>query len=563
MDCYKNQIVYQIWPRSFKDSNGDGIGDLRGVQSKLDYIKSLGVDLIWLSPIYLTQNKDYGYDVDDYYQINPEYGTMEDFDQLLEEAKNVGLGIIMDLVANHTSDQHPWFREALKGKSSPFRDYYFFKEGRVDKRGNLIPPNNWLSAFGGEAWQKDPISHEYYLTTFTPNQVDLNWANDHVRQGMYDIMDFWLKKGIAGFRMDVINTISKTEGLPSVGNSEKLQFPFEHVVSLPKSHTYLKEMHEKVLSKYPHVFTVGEGMVTSKEDLISYTHPEEKKLQMMFHFDLHLIGCGPLGKFDFRKLYYYTDKQFKDTLFEWQEAVEAGGGWLGNFLSNHDQPRQVSRFLDDGVFRVKSAKALALLNLTLRGTPFLFQGEEIGMTNLKLEKEEWRDFEAINDYKVLQEMMHVPKPLAKKIIQKMTRDNARTPMQWSKEPYAGFSTHEPWIKLNPNYRKINVEEQEQKESSILNFYRAAIALRKASSALNYGSIIPVNRNHPHVISYLRIDSEETYLFVMNLQGKETTFSFMDEAPGFYIQAMGTYGTLPFEQTISLNPYEAVLYKKSH
>lgn len=558
---FKNQIVYQIWPRSFKDSDGDGIGDLRGILSTLDYIKSLGVDLIWLSPIYLTENKDYGYDVADYYEINPEYGTMEDFDELLEEAKKRDMGILMDLVANHTSDKHPWFREALKGKSSPYRDYYFFKEGRIDAKGNLIPPNNWLSAFGGEAWQKDSLSYEYYLTTFTPNQVDLNWDNENVRQGIYDIMDFWLKKGIAGFRMDVINTISKTEGLPSIGTSEKLQFPFEHVVSLPKSHTYLQEMHEKVLSKYPDAFTVGEGMVTSKADLISYTHPDQKKLQMMFHFDLHLIGCGPLGKFDFRKFYFYTPKQLKDTIFDWQETVEEGGGWLGNFLSNHDQPRQVSRFLDDGVFRVKSAKALVLLNLTLRGTPFLYQGEEIGMTNLKLEKEDWRDYEAINDYQVLQDMMHIPKPLATKIIQKMTRDNARTPMQWSNEEYGGFSTVDPWIKVNPNYKTINVEEQELRSNSILNFYREAISVRKSSQALNDGSFIPVRRDHSHVLSYLRVSPEETYLFVMNLKEKKVKFNFYDEVPGNYTPIIGSYGLKSFSNTLVLNPYEAILFKQ--
>lgn len=558
---YKNQIVYQIWPRSFKDSDGDGIGDLRGVLSKLDYIKSLGIDLIWLSPIYLTENKDYGYDVANYYEINPEYGTMEDFDELLVETKKRGMGILMDLVANHTSDQHPWFREALKGKSSPYRDYYFFKEGKIDSKGNLVPPNNWLSAFGGEAWQQDSLSYEYYLTTFTPNQVDLNWANENVRQGIYDIMDFWLKKGIAGFRMDVINTISKTEGLPSVGTSSNLQFPFEHVVSLPKSHTYLQEMHEKILCKYPDAFTVGEGMVTSKADLISYTHPAQKKLQMMFHFDLHLIGCGPLGKFDFRKFYFYTPKQLKDTIFDWQETVEEGGGWLGNFLSNHDQPRQVSRFLDDGVFRVKSAKALVLLNLTLRGTPFLYQGEEIGMTNLKLEKDDWRDFEAINDYQVLQDMMHIPKPLAKKIIQKMTRDNARTPMQWSSEEYGGFSSIKPWIKVNPNYRTINVEEQETRSNSILNFYREAIAIRKSSSALNEGSFIPVRRDHSHVISYLRVNDDETYLFVINLQEKKVKFNLHDEVPGHYIPIIGSYGLRPFNTTLILNPYEAILFKQ--
>lgn len=561
MKSFKNRIVYQIWPRSFKDSNSDGIGDLKGVISKLDYLKDLGIDTLWLSPVYATGNKDYGYDIDDYYKINPEYGTMEDFDELLLKAKERGIDILMDLVANHTSDQHIWFKEAIKSKDSPYRDYYIFKEGRTDKNGNSIPPNNWLSAFGGSAWQKDESSEEYYLTIFTPNQCDLNWSNRKVREGIYDIMRFWLDKGILGFRMDVINTIAKAEGLPPAGKGKKLDFPFEHIVSLPKSHDYLREMHEEVLSRYEDSFTVGEGMVTGVDDLIRYTAPEEKKLNMMFQFDVHLIGCGPLGKFDFRKGYLWSIKELKDIIFNWQLKVQEGHGWLGNFMSNHDQPRQVSRFGNDRHFRRKSAKALALLNMTLRGTPFIYQGEEIGMTNCHLEMDEWRDFEAINDYKVLQEMMHLPKFISKKVIQKMTRDNARTPMQWSSVAYAGFSDTLPWIKVNPNYTFINVEDEIRKENSLIKYYKELISLRKNSSALNDGVIIPVDRDNPHVISYLREDHNESFLIVINLSEKKAKVNLEEVMTNEWMRILGSYGNRDYDSSLTAHPYEALLFRK--
>lgn len=561
MESFKNRIVYQIWPRSFKDSNDDGIGDLQGVISKLDYLKDIGIDTLWLSPVYATGNKDYGYDIDDYYKINPEYGTMGDFDELLKQAKERGIAIIMDLVANHTSDQHVWFKEALKSKDSPYRDYYIFKEGKRDRKGRSVPPNNWLSAFGGSAWQRDEKSGEYYLTIFTPNQCDLNWANRKVREGIYEIMRFWLDKGILGFRMDVINTIAKADGLPPAGKGKKLDFPFEHIVSLPKSHEYLKEMHEEVLSHYENAFTVGEGMVTSITDLIRYTAPEEKKLNMMFQFDLHLIGCGPLGKFDFRKGYLWNTKEMKDIIFDWQLKVQEGNGWLGNFMSNHDQPRQVSRFGNDRHFRRKSAKALALLNMTLRGTPFLYQGEEIGMTNCQLEINEWRDFEAINDFKVLQEMMHLPEFVAKKVIQKMTRDHARTPMQWSRKEYAGFSNTLPWIKVNPNYTYINVEDELKKENSLIGFYRQIIAIRKNSSALSSGVIIPVDRDHPQVISYLRENQNESFLVVINLSEKKTKVNLEEVMTSEWCAVLGTYGSREYDSTLSVHPYEALLFRR--
>lgn len=565
---FKDKTVYQIWPRSFKDSNGDGIGDLGGIIEKLDYLKKLGIDVIWLSPIYMTGNKDYGYDIDDYYNINPEFGTMEDFDRLLAEAKARGIDIVMDLVANHTSDRHEWFVKALEGKDSPYRDYYFFRPGRPAKdfpgtklpvTDGMIPPNDWLSAFGGSAWQYDSRTKEYYLTMFTPCQPDLNWENDAVREGIRDIMHFWLKKGIAGFRLDVINVISKAPGLPDAGSGNKLSFPFKHIVSLPKSHEYLKEIHEKVLSRYD-CFTVGEGMVTPLDELLNYTNPENRELDMMFQFDLALLGCGPLGKYDFRKLYHWTIKQFKEVLDSWQTGIEAGNGWLGNYLSNHDQPRQVSRFGDDKVYRRESAKATALLNMTLRGTPFIYQGEEIGMTNCPLEREDWKDFEAINDYEVLQSMMHVPGPIAEKIIKKMTRDNARTPVQWSAVENAGFSTASPWIKLNPNYKSINVEAELKRPDSIIDFYRQLIRLRKQNALLRYGSFRMICKNHPRVIAYLREYEGRQMLIVVNMSKLPSyiDISEIEYRKGHCI--LSTHGIEPYSRVLSLKPFEARIYK---
>jgi len=569
MDSFKNRIVYQIWPRSFKDSNGDGIGDLQGIISKLGYLKSLGIETLWLSPIYSTQNKDYGYDIDDYFKINPEFGTMADFDELIVKAKRLEIGIVMDLVANHTSDHHEWFQKALESKDSPYRGYYFFRKGRQDGKGNPLPPNNWLSAFGGSAWQKDEASDEYYLTLFTPNQCDLNWENENVRKGIYESMRFWLDKGIIGFRMDVINTISKTENLPSVGTKENLEFPFEHIVSLPRSHDYLKEMHKEVLLKYSGsltvgegsiTFTVGEGMVTSKEDLNLYTNPKEKELNMMFQFDLHLLGCGPLGKYDFRKFYRWTIKEMKDTIDSWQLSTQEGGGWLGNFMSNHDQPRQVSRFGDDRNFRRKSAKALALLNMTLRGTPFLYQGEEIGMTNCHLEMNEWKDYEAINDYKVLQEMMHLPGPIAKKVIQKMTRDQARTPMQWTNAQHAGFSEVTPWMKVNPNYKWINVEDEEKRDQSLIGFYREIISLRKEYPSLSYGSYASLDKKNKKVIAYLREIEDQRMLVIVNLSKDKAQVDLSEIDPQDLSFVLGTYEKKDPERKLSLEPYEALVYR---
>lgn len=554
MTDWKSKVVYQIWPRSFQDSNGDGIGDIGGIIRRLDYLKDLGVDLLWISPLYASSNKDYGYDIDDYYQINPEFGTMEDFDRLLAEAKKRDLGIVMDLVANHTSDRHPWFQKALADPSSPYRDYYYFRPGK-----NGGPPNNWLSFFGGSAWTKEPNSDLYYLTTFTPNQCDLNWQNPKVRQGIYDIMRFWLDKGIAGFRMDVINTISKAEGLPDKDPEKKgLQFPGELIINRPDSHTYIKEMYREVLSHYD-CLALGEGVLMTKEAAVQYTRPDREELMMLFHFDLALLGCGPLGKYDFRKFYHFTTLDFKETVTGWMTTMEREGGWIGNYLSNHDNPRQVSRFGDDRRYRKESAKALCLLDFTLRGTPFIYQGEEVGMTNCPFEKEEWRDYEAINDYQVLQDMMHLPAFVSKKIISKMTRDHARTPVQWDDGPGAGFTTGTPWIKLNPNYKDLNIAADLKSPDSLVAFYRETIAFRKAHPVLTYGHFSPILKAHRQIIGYIREDETERLLTLINLTGKKATAQLPTFTGKNALCLYHTHQKRALLPKITLAPYEGLIF----
>ena len=552
----REKIVYQIWPRSFCDGNGDGVGDLGGVIAKLDYLHELGVDLLWLSPVYASPNRDYGYDVSDYYAINPEYGTLAEFDRLVAEAKARGIGILMDFVPNHTSDQHAWFQAALNDPNSPYRDFYYFRPGK-----NGGAPNNWMSFFGGSAWTQDKKTGEYYLTSFTPGQCDLNWENPAVRQEMYKAMRFWMDRGIAGFRIDVVNAIKKAPGLPDKDPHKRgLQFPAELVTKQEGVHTFIQEMHREVFSHYPDCFTVGEGCLTGIEDVARFTNPENRELMMMFHFDIAMLGCGPLGKFDFRKGYRFTIRDFKRVVNRWQLAMQEKNGWTGNYLSNHDQPRQVSRFGSEKTpeLRRASARALALLNLTLRGTPFLYQGEECGMTNCRLVKEEWKDFEAINDYAVLQSMMRLPAPLAEKIIVKMTRDNARTPVQWSGGRNAGFTDGTPWMRVNPNYREINIEEDVLRMDSVVNFYKKAIALHHAHPALTFGTYAPVDEKNKRVLAYLRRGETETLLVAINLSDKQAKVSF----PRLNAREclLYTHSSRTFAQELPLLPFEGLVYK---
>lgn len=545
-------IVYQIWPRSFKDSNGDGIGDLGGIIEKLDYLKSLNVDYLWLSPVYVSGNYDFGYDIDDYFDIQPEFGTLEQFDLLVSEAKKRGIGIIMDMVANHTSTSHIWFKKALESADSPYRDYYFFRKGRNGKE-----PNNWISLFGGSGWTK-VSEDEYVMTMWAPQQVDLNWENPHVRDGFVDIMKFWLRRGVAGFRYDVINIISKKEGLPDKNPHKKgYQFADDYINSLPKAFDYVEEVMAKVREEFE-LFTVGEGMLLSQDAAKRYSDCEKPLFDMMFQFDLALIDCGPLGKYDFRKVYHWTIKEFKSIVRKWQMDMQDRNYWMANYLSNHDQQRHVSHYGNDKKYRVESAKAWAMFNFTLRGTPFMYQGEEIGMTDCKLEMEEWKDIEAITDYKVLQSMMKLPAFIAKKIVQKKTRDNARTPVQWSTAAYAGFSSTEPWIRLNPNYTEINVEQQESDETSILNFYRDLTQFYKNHPVLTFGSWTEILSDHPQIIAYVREDEKEKLKVVINLSSKPVTFT-MDEPFGIDVLSTNKHPS-PWNRKMVFAPYEGRISK---
>ena len=549
-----HSVVYQIWPRSFMDSNDDGIGDIKGILSRLDHVKQLGANQIWLSPVYLSPNHDYGYDVQDYYSIQPEFGTMADMDELIRACHERGIELIMDLVANHTSDQHPWFQAALRDVNSKYRDYYFFREGKQNKE-----PNNWISLFGGSAWTKVAgEENRYYLSLFTPNQCDLNWRNPELRTEIHKIMHFWLDKGIDGFRMDVINMISKVPDLVDKNPHKKgYQFADDLIISRPESFDYLMEMYDKVMLDKRGLF-IGEGVLINPMSAKRYSGKDTKMLDLMFHFDTVLIGCGPLGKYDFRKFYRWTIKEFKDIYFKWQLASLNDAFYLGNFLSNHDNGRAVSRFGDEKKYHRESAKALNLLTLMSRGTPFIYQGEEIGMTNLKLEQEDWRDFEAINDYVVLQEMMHLPKFFAKKIVQKMTRDNARTPMQWTNEVYAGFSKSKPWIKVNPNKNDINVLDQVSDEDSILVFTKQAIELYKSDETFAFGDVRPYLIKHPELLAFERVGLQH-YIVLINLSKHNIHFPVAENVLDCEC-LISNYSRTPLMAKMVFRPFEARVYR---
>jgi len=548
-----HSVVYQIWPRSFNDSNNDGIGDIQGIIQKLNYLKFLGINQIWLSPVFVSPNKDYGYDIQDYYNIQPEFGSLEDMDQLIIEAKKRDIVIIMDLVANHTSDQHPWFQDALKNKNSKYRDYYFFREGKDNRE-----PNNWISLFGGSAWTKvKDEENMYYLSLFTPQQTDLNWENPEVRKEIEKILRFWLDRGISGFRMDVINIISKKEGLPDKNPHKKgYQFADDYIVSREKSHDYIQEMYTNVLKDYPGLF-IGEGLLINPSQAKRYCGANSNELDLMFHFDTVLIGCGPLGKYDFRKFYRWSIKEFKKIYFKWQLASDHDDFYLGNFLSNHDNGRAVSRFGNDRKYHKESAKALQTLIFMSRGTPFIYQGEEIGMTNVVLDVEDWKDFEAINDYEVLQTMMHLPKGFAKKVVQKMTRDQARTPMQWNSQEYGGFSSCKPWMVINPNHTSINVENQLSDPDSILNFTRSCINLYKSDDCFAFGKIETLYHEHNQLLSFRRYNEISEYVVFINMSDKYINFKLNSNYLISKIR-LNNYNFPLLNEKMIIRPYESIV-----
>lgn len=511
---WKESVVYQIYPRSFNDSNNDGIGDIRGVVQKLDYIKSLGIDVIWLCPVYKSPNDDNGYDIADYRNIMDEFGTMDDFDELLAGVHERGMKLVMDLVVNHSSDEHAWFEASRKSKDNPYRDYYIWKPGK-----NGGPPNDWEGFFGGSAWQHDEATDEYYLHLFTTKQPDLNWENPKVREEVNDIIKYWFDKGVDGFRMDVISLISKRPAY-----ADMVSPVFEEVIEKqyangPRIHEFLKAMNEAVLSKYD-IMTVGEGPGITLEHGLDYVGEDRDELNMVFHFDHMFLDMGDGGKFD---PIPYTLTAFKDVFNRWDEKLK-GKGWGSIFLGNHDFPRMVSRFATDGAYREEASKLLATLLMTMRGTPYVYQGDEIGMSNVSFEStEDYRDVETLNYFKQLRAegkdpMDHIHNA------HKMGRDNARTPIQWSSEVNGGFSETQPWIRVNPNYPDVNVASQERDKRSVLNYFRKMIQFRKENPTFVYGDYESIQNDHPQIYAYRRWDETNEYLVVLNFSDQEVDFS---------------------------------------
>lgn len=502
---WKRSVVYQIYPRSFMDSNGDGIGDLQGIISKLDYLEMLGIEVIWLSPIYDSPNDDNGYDIRNYRAIMQEFGTMDDFEELIDEAMKRNIRVVMDLVVNHTSDEHSWFVESKSSKDSKYRDYYIWRD---DENGE--PPNNWGSIFSGPAWKKDETTNSYYLHLFSKKQPDLNWAHEPLRKEIYDMMKFWLDKGIGGFRMDVINFISKDEALPNgkIHPGQLYGDGSPYYINGPKIHTYLREMHDEVLSHYD-VLTVGETPGASTKDAQIYTDPQNHELNMVFTFEHMNLDSGPYEKWDLRP---FDLVALKRNLEKWQHGLHQVG-WNSLYWNNHDQPRVVSRFGNDGEYRELSAKMLAISLHMLQGTPYIYQGEELGMTNVKFQHiDDYQDIETINMYKEKRGQGIAHETIMSSIYAK-GRDNARTPMQWTKN--GGFTSGTPWLKLNENTSYINAEAALSDPQSIFYTYQRLIQLRKKYDIITEGRFQLLLPDHPQLFVYKRQMDEEEWLVVAN------------------------------------------------
>ena len=547
---WQRAVVYQVYPRSFYDSNGDGIGDLNGVRAKLDYIRRLGVDVIWLNPIYKSPNDDNGYDISDYRAIMDEFGTMEDFDRLLAEAHEKGLRIVMDLVVNHTSDEHPWFIGSRSSADSSYRDYYIWREG---KDGN--PPNNWGASFRGSAWERCEETGMYYLHTFSKKQPDLNWENETVRGEVYDLMRFWLDKGIDGFRMDVINYISKTPEMPDGPMMNRLYGNFRpYCLNGPRVHEFLQEMNREVLSHYD-VMTVGETPGVSVEQAQRYTGPDEHELNMVFQFAHVNLDYDENGKWTLKRV---PLDGLRRVLSEWQTGLH-GKGWNSLYLNNHDQPRMVSRFGDDSTeaLRSASAKMLGVLMHMMQGTPYVYQGEELGMTNVAFpDISDYRDIDTLNAWNEMTGELGVSPEHMLACIHRRSRDNARTPMQWSAAPNAGFTTGTPWIGVNPNYTTINAEAQENDQDSVLCFYRRLIALRRELAIITEGDYALLLDDHPQIFAYQRSWQGQRLYVICSFSAQ--TF----DAPEILPYCGGRLllcNYAPDGDTQTLRPYEARVY----
>ncbi len=549
---WKESVVYQIYPRSFMDSNGDGIGDLNGITEKLNYLKELGIDVIWLSPVYQSPNDDNGYDISDYQAIMTEFGTMEDYDRMLARAHELGIKIMMDLVVNHTSDEHAWFVESRKSVDNPYRDFYIWRPGKEDGS----EPNNWGSIFSGSAWKYDPQTDMYYLHLFSKKQPDLNWDNPKVRDAVFDMMNWWCEKGIDGFRMDVISLISKPEGLPD-GEVGENGYGDSGCANGPHVHEYLQEMNKEVLSKYD-LITVGEAAGVTLEEAKKYANADGSELNMVFQFE-H-TGAGKdahnrYGKWDSDKM---PLPEWKATLSKWQTGLE-GKAWNSLYLSNHDQPRSVSRYGNDSrEYREVSAKMLATCLHMMQGTPYVYQGEELGMTNVYFDKlEDYRDVESFNAYKEMTETGGVSHEEMMGYLKKIGRDNARTPMQWDDSENAGFTTGTPWIKVNPNYKEINAKQQVGNPDSVFSYYKELIRLRHENEVIVYGDYELLEPDNEELFIYTRTLGNEKLMVLCNFTDHDVAIpaavmaQIPEDAP---IMISNYVGNMP----AVLRPYEAVV-----
>ena len=551
---WKESVVYQIYPRSFCDSNGDGIGDLNGITGKLDYLKELGIDVIWLSPVYKSPNDDNGYDISDYQAIMDEFGTMEDFDRMLATAHEKGIKIMMDLVVNHTSDEHKWFIESRKSTDNPYRDYYIWRPAKED--GSL--PNNWGSCFSGPAWEYDKTTDMYFLHLFSKKQPDLNWDNPAVRQDVFDMMNWWLKKGVDGFRMDVISLISKEPGLPDKEPGINGYATFNVSANGPHVHEYLQEMRQKALNNADTI-TVGECSGVTLEEAKKYARSDEKELNMVFQFEhMDVDSDEKAGKWTTRKM---DLRDLKKILTRWQKGLQ-DIAWNSLYWENHDQPRSVSRFGNDSdEYREISAKMLATCIHMMQGTPYVYQGEELGMTNCPFNTlDNFRDLESINAFHELTEQGKMTEEDMMAAIGYKGRDNARTPMQWDDSAYAGFSTANPWIMVNPNYTKINAKDQVNREDSVFKYYQKLIKLRHESELIVYGTYDLILDDDKDIYAYIRTLGDEKLIVYCNFSENTRKVEIPEEFVNKKV-LISNYSDAKANQKITLRPYEAIVIQK--
>lgn len=546
---WKEAVGYQIYPRSFQDSNGDGIGDLQGIIQRLDYIKGLGIDVIWICPMYKSPNDDNGYDISDYQDIMEDFGSMEDFNGLMDEVHKRDMKLILDLVLNHTSDEHPWFIESRESKESPKRDWYIWRDGKNGKE-----PNNWESIFGGSAWEYDEKTEQYYLHVFSTKQPDLNWENKEVREALYDTVNWWLDKGIDGFRIDAISHIKKRAGLPDMPNPKKKKYvsSFDMHMNQEGIHEYLKEFKDRTYANYD-VMTVGEANGVTVDEADLWVGEEQGKMDMIFQFE-------HLGLWDAETNPEVDIVELKKVLTRWQKGLEADG-WNALFIENHDKPRVVSTWGNDEEYWQQSATAMGAMYFLMQGTPFIYQGQEIGMTNVQFPSiDDYDDVAVKNLYRLKKEegMSHQD---IMDIIWASSRDNSRTPMQWSSKENAGFTKGQPWMKVNPNYKEVNVEVQSQDQDSILSFYKKMIRLKKDNEVFTYGQYDLLLEEDKQIYAYTRTTDDDKVVVITNLSTEEASFETDDKLS--YEQVL--LNNYPVEEhgdmdSFTLKPYEARVYR---